>query len=244
MPIGPAVRQAIDGAANAARRTGTAVVDTVYPKRCAGCRERGAWVCAACLERTPRFTDPVCPGCGLPGQTGSGPCRCDALGAGLRAVRSVGPFTGWLRQAVLDFKYHDEWARAGHLGRELAPLVAGMATVETLVPVPLHRARLRQRGYNQSALLAHAVGELGGWRVAEALIRTRPTAQQTTLSAAARASNVEGAFAIAEGQHLTGLHVVLVDDVITTGSTLSACARTLAEHGAASVRAVTLARQL
>ena len=226
----------------AVRHVGMSLLDIVYPRRCPSCRQRGAWVCAECLAGTDLFQEPMCGGCGVPLALFA--CRCADMASGLAQVRSGGPFSGWLREAILSFKYHDEWARAEHLGHELARVVATMSSVDALVPVPLHRSRLRSRGYNQSALLAQVAGDLHGLPVLEAISRTRPTAQQTTLSATDRATNVAGAFALAPGFDPAGRSLLVIDDVVTTGSTLNACAELLAEHGAAVVRAATLARLL
>jgi ComF family protein len=113
-----------------------------------------------------------------------------------------------------------------------------------MVPVPLHPTRLRTRGYNQSALLAKVVSDSLGVPMVEAASRVRATDQQARLSGAQRVANVDGAFAVSPGFDPAGMHLILVDDVITTGATINSCARALVAGGAASVRAVTLARQL
>ena len=159
-------------------------------------------------------------------------------------MRSVGPFDGWLRGAVVQFKYHGEWARAAHLSEYLAPAVAHLQPVDALVPVPLHPARLRQRGFNQSLLLALRAGDLLGIQVDEALIRTRRTNAQVHLGAEQRLANVAGAFAVQSGFPVAGRSLVLIDDVVTTGSTLSACAEALINAGATFVKAASLAREM
>jgi ComF family protein len=188
------------------------------------------------------FQEPVCAGCGIPLDLAI--CHCSDMMLGLTQIRSLGPFAGWLREAILSFKYEEEWARADHLGRNLARVVATVSPVDALLPVPLHRSRLRARGYNQSGLLARVAGEVLDVRVVDGLIRTRATAQQTRLTAAERAANVAGAFAVSPGFDPAGRSIVLIDDVVTTGSTLNACAHLLSVNGAAVVRAATLARQL
>jgi ComF family protein len=149
-----------------------------------------------------------------------------------------------LRGAVVQFKYHGEWARTPHLGELLAGSVAHLQRVDALIPVPLHPTRLRQRGFNQSLLLAQYAGDSLRVEVKEALVRTRRTNAQVTLGAEQRKVNVAGAFAIKPNIAVAGLSVVLIDDVVTTGSTLSACAEVLIGAGAASVKAVSLAREM
>jgi ComF family protein len=116
--------------------------------------------------------------------------------------------------------------------------------VDTLVPVPLHPTRLRQRGFNQSQLLAQFAGDMLGVEVSDALIRTRRTDAQVTLGAEQRKANVAGAFTVKQNIVVAGLSIVLIDDVVTTGSTLSACAKALIGAGAISVKAVSLAREM
>jgi ComF family protein len=149
-----------------------------------------------------------------------------------------------LRGAIVQFKYHGEWARAVHLGEPLASTIALLHQVDALVPVPLHDSRLRQRGFNQSLLLAQEAGGLLGMDVKESLIRTRRTDAQVNLGAEERKANVTGAFAVQPNLPIAGLSVVLIDDVVTTGSTLSACADALVAAGAASVMAASLAREM
>jgi ComF family protein len=149
-----------------------------------------------------------------------------------------------LRGAVVQFKYHGEWARAAHLSEPLAVAVAHLHHFDALVPVPLHAARLRQRGFNQSLLLAQHAGDLLGIEVKEVLIRTRRTDAQVNLGSEERVINVARAFAMQPGFPVAGLSIVLVDDVITTGATLSACADALISAGATSVKAASLAREM
>ena len=152
------------------------------------------------------------------------------------------PYTGTVREAIVRFKFHHEpWRVRGFASiiQAHAPMVA-----DALVPVPLHPKRLRERGYNQSLLLAQMIAE--EWEIPLAprlLVRTVHTPHQTRLSKTARMHNVARAFAVPPTslEAVRGKRLLLVDDVITTGSTLLECARTLHQAGAKEIYSVTLA---
>lgn len=145
-----------------------------------------------------------------------------------------------VQSVIHSFKYSSMPQLAKHFGRILAPLVPSHA--EVIIPVPLHRTRMAERGYNQARALAEGIGEARGGIVLDVLKRTRPTPSQTHLSISERAENMRGAFALtrhAEAVH--GKHVVLIDDVMTTGSTLASAAEALFAAKPKSVSIVTLA---
>ncbi len=159
------------------------------------------------------------------------------------SIRSVALFKGVLREAIHGLKYENVRDLAGCLGDMLADYWRDHNwSADALVPVPLHPRRQRERGYNQSLLLAKRVeSETGVPVVSGVLRRHRYTMSQTHLGASERRENVAGAFSCVDDR-LAGKSVVLVDDVCTTGSTLESCSVALYTGGARSVRALTLAR--
>lgn len=222
----------------------TLLRDLIFPPRCALCRQPGPLLCPTCLATFPSFDEPRCPRCDLPALSSGRPCRACQRGAlpGLAGVRVVGPHRGPLRAAILALKFDGRRALAEPLGQMLAARwQTAPAGVDALVPVPLHPARRKERGFNQSRLLAEAAGARLELPLRPALLRrTRPTPQQVGLSWEARQQNVAGAF------HATpdaaGGRWLLVDDVCTTGATLVACSAALRDAGAVAVWALTLAR--
>jgi ComF family protein len=217
--------------------------DAIYPRRCAGCGARGMWLCDICRDTLDLFHEPWCARCGIPPVLAG--CRCSALPPQIAAARSVGPFNGWLRNSIVALKYQDEADRASHLAAFLAAVVPAVAS-PVLVPVPLHPSRERARGYNQSALLARSAATMLGVPCDMMVERVRDTQSQVGLEASERAANMAGAFRVVPGlgRDLSLVTPVLVDDVLTTGATLAACAQPLLDAGAPSVVVVTLARQL
>ncbi|MFH1484246.1 MAG: ComF family protein [Chloroflexota bacterium] len=225
-----------------------AIIELLFPARCVGCGQEGAFLCAPCRDGLPRHLPPYCLKCGeglLPNASGSALClRCRQVPLEIDGIRSPYLFQGTVREAVHALKYRHLRALAPTLAHLLRQhLEAQPLPVEILVPVPLHRRRLRERGYNQAALLARELGKLLDLPVVEpALGRTRdapPQARATT--AEERRRNVAQAFVAGPG--VEGKSALLIDDVCTTGATLEACAQALKKAGAASVWGLTLARE-
>ncbi|HEU5434758.1 MAG TPA: phosphoribosyltransferase family protein [Thermomicrobiales bacterium] len=221
------------------RQIGEFAIDAIYPKRCCGCRRRGRWVCDACREQVALYAPPWCTRCGIPASRGA--CACRTLPASIDRFRAAGPYDGWIGLAVVAMKYHGEWARAEHLGETLAAPLAFAPLDALVVAMPLHPARLRRRGYNQVDLIAQAAARQTGHRIDPLLRRVRDTPHQVGLDGDARRRNVRDAFAVRDPAKVAGRTVVVVDDVVTTGATVGACANALRRAGAASIWVVSLA---
>jgi ComF family protein len=201
--------------------------------------EGDALICSLCRVRWQPVPHPVCPRCGQPSLKELDCRLCQEWPQGLVRVRSAVWLDGSARKAVHRLKY-EGWSRAAEAMavamRQLEPLTHGVS----LIPVPLGTRRLRARGYNQSERIAAALGRCIGAPVrSELLRRGRETPTQTALTPEARHANVAGAF---QAGKVRGLHLILVDDVFTTGATLAAAGAALVEAGAARVEAVTFAR--
>lgn len=224
------------------RRGVTILLDLLYPPRCSCCGQAGAWLCSACVDGIPYITDPICERCGRPAEHAGVCADCRSEPYDLAQVRSVALHVAPLREAVHALKYDGARVLAGPLGHLMADYWRGHALPAAItVPVPLHRERLRQRGYNQSLLLARVLAnEVGMTLCGDILARERNTPSQVGLSRAARRENVKDAFRCSA--QLQGEAVLLIDDVFTTGATLEACARALHMAGAGRVSAYTLLR--
>ena len=221
------------------------LLDFLFPRRCVGCGRSGSYLCERCLDSLPRLAGDACNRCGRrlrDNLTG----LCDACAGELPAL--TGCFAavysdGAARTAIHRLKYNDR----ARLAEPLAGLLvewwrANPLPVDLIVPIPLHPRRERERGYNQSALLARWLGPAIGLSVDEAsLIRTRDTRPQVGLGSEERRRNVAGAFHCS-GTVLAGRSILLLDDVTTTGATLQYAAEELREGGVREVWALTVAR--
>jgi competence protein ComFC len=229
----------------------------LFPSTCRLCRdildEPGERiVCHACLGRLVPRRGAVCPACGrfLEGSGGDHLCAaCLEAPPDYTVHRSCGAYAGTLKEAILLFKYRKFAPLSGPLARFAEDALGAEAPLwegaDFLVPVPLHPARRRERGFNQSHLLAR---DLAGPRrlkvLRVSLVKARNAPAQAGLRAADRERNVVGAYAVRRPERIRGRVIVLVDDVTTTGATLRECARVLLEAGAKEVRAITLAQAL
>ncbi len=212
-------------------------MDLLLPPACAGCGSSGALLCAACRRQLRPPSDAgdrfVAPDAGV--------VVGDALLAALAAFAYEGP----MRRALAARKYTGASRLAPVLAELAQPTLDRLLSIAgsraAVVPIPVHRERLVDRGYNQAALLADAMARPRRLAVSPALVRVRPTTKQHRLNRAARLANLRGAFAV------TGRAppvVILVDDIITTTATLEACASVLREAGSEAVYGIGVAREV
>jgi ComF family protein len=221
------------------RRLVARVLDLALPARCVGCGREGLPLCPACEPALDaRLALPPGTPIGLPAD----------IPEPLVQLEWCAPFAGVVRHALHELKYASERRLADPLGRAIAHRWSRAAAGgDVLVPVPVHAARARRRGYDQAELIATVAARQLGLPMAPILERSRVTIAQFDLDRERRASNVENAFRLRPGapraHPLRGRWVVLVDDVVTTGATLAACAEPLLAAGATAVSAVTVARE-
>jgi ComF family protein len=230
------------------------LLDLLFPPRCVACRRGGAVLCSACRATIRSPQPPLCAHCGqslalLPPGRATAMCPACAGEHGpqaLTALYAASVYDGAARQAIHALKYAGRCRMAQPLGDPLATEARRVdVRPELIVPVPLHAGRLRERGYNQAALLARRyAARLGVPCRADLLARVRATPPQVGLSLVERRANVRDAFALAEGagQSLAGKRVLLIDDVATTGSTLDAAAAALRLAAPAAILGMAVSR--
>jgi competence protein ComFC len=221
-------------------------LDLFFPRWCVGCGREGDYICGDCRRGLPFILSPVCPRCGRPLE-GNEECRgCTNLPADIDGIRAPFVFQGVIRRAIHELKYRNLRSLAPSLAGLLYDyLVAHPLPGDVLVPVPLHRKRLRERGYNQSALLAVKLGRLSGLPVIDDCLMRRSYTPPQARSAGVdeRHNNVAGAFTCLDNR-LKDRRVILLDDVSTSGATLNAGAGVLKAAGAASVWGLVVALEL
>lgn len=221
------------------------LADFAFPPRCWGCDEEtdGEPVCEGCQLLLFSGEMEVCPGCGRPSREGA--CGLCAEPFGLTRVRALGPYQPPYLGLVHALKYSGKTRLVPLLGAALAGLAGqdtGLRSCDAVCAVPLHPARLRERGFNQSELLAAVVAAQLGKPLVSPVVRKRNTRSQATLrDAARRRRNLAGAFAARPDARLDGASVLLVDDVMTTGATLDAVGTALLAAGAAQVSGLVVA---
>ena len=231
------------------------VVSRLIGRRCAVCGtllgtgyEYDCMLCPDCAQRLAFRTGGYCPRCGELYEDATGPVylcgECRRRVPPWSGIGFVGPYRGVLKEMIHEFKFSGRVDRSRVLQELLARAYfqRGIGFPDMLVPVPLHPSRLRSRGFNQSLELSRFLGRvLGVSVVRDVLVRQRNTVAQSTLTRSERLSNLKGAFVV-RGESVRGRKIVLVDDVMTTGTTLRSCAGTLRRAGARRVDVLVLAR--
>lgn len=231
-----ALRQRVGNALGAAG-------NVLVPSVCLACRERTAAhdaLCAGCWQQVSFITPPLCDRLGLPLPFGTGAPLISAAAAAdpppYDRARAVAAFDGVIRELIHGFKYADRHEARRLLARWMTGAGAELlADADLIVPVPMTRWRLMWRQFNQAALLAREISRLSGVRFDPLILRkTKTTPTQVGSSATQRAQNVSGAFAVSAAARnlVKDRTIIIVDDVITTGATVSACARALRAGGA------------
>lgn len=215
--------------------------DIFIPPRCMGCNQLGATWCDECQHTLLAPSGPSCPNCGLPRFHHT--CLACSSGLGSLSVRAIASYAPPLKDALVRFKYRPDMAFADILADWL---LRKMTTLEwepdLLIPVPLNKVRLQQRGYNQVELITSALARYTTIPQKRSILtRVRDTRSQVGLNPKDRFANLEQAFK-AKPAALRGQKVLLVDDLLTTGATIISCTQALAEAGARYVFALAIAR--
>ncbi len=224
------------------------LLNLFFPPACLVCGHRlvdqKLVICEACEARVALVSPAGCPVCGSENQ--NNPCEvCAEEHFAFSSVRSVFKYRGPVKDLIHELKYNGYNSPAGYFAVPLGELIESDPELQDhdfLCPVPLHRVRQRERGYNQSELIAYAASVISGMPYAEPLKRRFYTRSQTLLSRAKRHKNLLNAFKVINANDVKGKRIIVVDDVFTTGSTLNEIAKTLLAAGAGKVTALTVAR--
>ena len=220
-------------------------LDWLLPPVCGGCDNSGVRWCVECQNRVQAIADPICDVCGLP-QAHFGLCdRCRQNRPSFKVLRSWAVFENPVQEALHQLKYRRNIGLGEALAAQMSVFVAQLEwPVDIIIPIPLGKKRLKERGYNQVAMVANPLSlQLGIDYRPMALVRARETHSQVGLTATERKQNVLNAFQ-ADKNKINGRTVLLIDDVSTTGATLSSAAEALYAAGAKEVYAFTIARAL
>jgi ComF family protein len=221
-------------------------LDLLYPPWCVGCGREGKYICNSCQEKLPKISLPICSKCGRPLTIDKTCPGCIEDPVEINGIRSPFLFEGVIRQAIHELKYRNLRAITPLLSRYLNDyLKDNPLPGDVLVPVPIHKKRLHERGFNQSSLLACELGRMSGLPVVEDCLKRRAHTppQVRTASALERRKNIADAF-ICTNKHLDGKQVILVDDVSTSGATLNTCAEALKAAGVTSVWGLVVALEI
>ncbi len=225
---------------------GRSLTDFIFPFICPGCQDvQGSeGFCPECWKRLDFISTPICLLCGNPSSSQEkGLCyQCRLWTPLFTSHRSLWRYGPMSRKVIFSLK-HGHYKYLAHLFAQwLVPLAAGLS-VHYIIPVPLHPGKLKQRGFNQAAILAQEFSRLTGIPILlESLLRVTETVSQGRFSHSRRTENVEGAFECVEHPFLEGADILLIDDVYTTGATLNACTKALRGAGVSQIHGLTLAK--
>ncbi|MEI6349614.1 MAG: ComF family protein [Verrucomicrobiota bacterium] len=228
-------------------------LNLLYPPHCTICLTEtaaGEHLCEACLRELPRIEAPCCQVCSEPfsGQIdGEFTCpNCAERKFHFKCAVASYRSTKVVRELIHRFKYNRKFYLRHILAEWLADNLADprlqSPSIDRIVPVPLHAARRRERGFNQAGVLAELLSNKSGIPLSDCVRRIRYTTTQTRYDRQTRMQNLRDAFSLRKSADVQGLHLLLIDDVFTTGSTVDECAAVLMAAGAASVRVATVAR--
>jgi len=231
------------------------LLDFAYPQHCAICkkhlRREEKDICEVCWKGLVILTDPFCPYCKSFVEEADTECSfCKSAGEfsedhKILLVRSLGRFDEYYKELIHRFKYGKKIPLGKRLGQRLGETINDDSIFlksDFLIPVPLHKSRYRERGFNQSDIVAEGISKITGLSVLKNVLkRKKNTKDQTNLSREQREENVRGAFVVTEPERINGKKIILVDDVITTGATLSECAWMLKQAGAEKILGMTIA---
>jgi ComF family protein len=216
-----------------------AILDLVLPPACAGCGSAGALLCATCVRAARPATDEA--------TRFVTPDPAIVIGQDLWLAIAAFAFEGSIRRALARLKYEGASRMARPLATAAVPVLRGLIELTgaaPLVPVPVHRDRLRERGYNQAELVTRELSSAIGLQAASLLERARPTTKQHRLDRAGRLANLRGAFALRSHVHEVPPRAIVVDDIITTTATLETCASVLRAAGVGEIYGFAIAREL
>jgi len=225
---------------------GSCFFDALFPRRCVGCGLQGAWLCVSCEKLLFFRPNQDCLVCGRPNRDGLKCSNCISSAYIRRVMCACSYRQSVVVKLVKMFKYDFVKSINETLASLLIDFLSSQANLPKnylVVPVPLHQRRRRWRGYNQSALLAQAVAKHFSWQYDDkSLVRYKSTQPQAKMETSSRCLNVDGCFLVRDSQSLSGKKILLIDDVITTGATIEACALVLKKARAKSVDALALVR--
>lgn len=224
------------------------ILDLVFPKRCVSCGKIGEYFCQNCRSKIQFVDHQICPVCQKPSISSTTHFRCQTK-LSLNGLISAVYYMGSARAAIHKLKYKFLYSVAD----DLVNLICEKLDFEKLIPkndfillpIPLHPARENLRGFNQAEKLAKILAKNFGWEISgNVLVRTKNTKPQTELPASERRKNVIGAFKVVDKKAVKDKNFILVDDLVTTGSTLKSAGFALKRAGAAKVWCLTFARTL